>query len=445
MAALFSSLAFRLLLQLLVLAILPNPFTIFASKPLGFSIDLIHRDSSLSPLCDPSSSLTQRAEQAALRSMLHSSQIASWFANYTSMISSPVTPGLGEFLMKLSLGTPPRLNWAIMDTGSDLIWTMCRPCVPCFGKTKSMFDPLQSSTYKNQRCSTSFCTILPQYGCTTNQLCEFRYSYGDKSTVEGILASETLLFDDGAGTVKLPGIVFGCVHNEGAPNPALLEVPGLVGLGGGPPSLVNQIGSFIDKEFAYCLPPYGNENNSMGQLKFGEDSEFSGKQEVQETPMAPGGSQGTYYVLNLTDISVGDNRLNIQFGGAQTNALLGDARSIIIDSGTALTYLAKDVYDQVANAVANAINHERFYPPKQDYQCYHFENNGDPYEGLPEMTFHFANADWKLPPSNIFWMVESGITERFPIFGNVAQQNMHVKYDLGKGLLSFAPAECIQG
>ncbi|XP_031486878.1 probable aspartic protease At2g35615 [Nymphaea colorata] len=191
--------------------------------------------------------------------------------------------------------------------------------------------------------------------CTSNQLFWLRYSNGDKSTIEGILASETLLFDDGAGNVKLPGIVFGYVHSKGNPNPALLKVLGLAGLGGGPLSLslVNQIGSFIYKKFAYCLSPYSNENNSMGQLKFGEDAEFSGKEEVQETPMAPGGSQGTYYVLNLTDISVGRNRLNIQFGGSKTTALLVDGRSIIIDLGTTLTFLAKDVFGQVANAVDN--------------------------------------------------------------------------------------------
>uniref|UniRef100_A0A5K1DJX8 Uncharacterized protein n=3 Tax=Nymphaea colorata TaxID=210225 RepID=A0A5K1DJX8_9MAGN len=118
MAAFFSPLAFSLLLQLLLLAILPNPTTIFASKPLGFSIDLIHRDSSLSPLYDLSSTLAQRAEQAALRFMLRSRSIASWFANTTSMISSPVMAGPGELLMKLSLGTPSSLYWAILGTGS---------------------------------------------------------------------------------------------------------------------------------------------------------------------------------------------------------------------------------------------------------------------------------------------------------------------------------------
>ncbi|KAF3782724.1 putative aspartic protease [Nymphaea thermarum] len=272
MAPLFSSLAFRLLIQLLLLAVLPNPTSIFASKPLGFSIDLIHRDSSLSPLYDPSITLAQRAEQAALRSMLRSSRINSRFANTTSMISSPVMPGSVEYLMKLSLGTPSRLYGATLDTGSDLIWTSCCPCNSCSSQT-SMFDPLQSSTYKSQSCTASFCMKLARHGCTINQLCGFRYSYGDRSFIEGILATETLLFDNGAGTVELPGIVFGCVHNEGAPIPALLEVPGLVGLGGGPLS----IGSSIDKKFAYCVPPDSNENNSMGQLKFARRQSFQAR------------------------------------------------------------------------------------------------------------------------------------------------------------------------
>uniref|UniRef100_A0A5K1ES56 Peptidase A1 domain-containing protein n=1 Tax=Nymphaea colorata TaxID=210225 RepID=A0A5K1ES56_9MAGN len=146
--ATFSS-ASRLLLQLLLLAMLPSPTSIFASKPLGFSIDLIHRDSSLSPLYDLSFTLAQRAKQFALRSMLHCRRIASLFAKTTSMIASPVMPSSGEYLMKLSLGTPSRLYWATLDTGSDLIWTTCRPCDSCSSQT-SMFDPFQSSTYKSQ-------------------------------------------------------------------------------------------------------------------------------------------------------------------------------------------------------------------------------------------------------------------------------------------------------
>ncbi|XP_031472612.1 aspartic proteinase CDR1 [Nymphaea colorata] len=129
----FSS-ASHLLLQLLLLAVLPSPTSIFTSKSLGFSIDLIHRDSSVSPLYDLSFTLAQRAKQFALRSMLHCRRIASLFAKTTSMISSPVMPGSGEYLMKLSLGTPSPLYWATLDTGSDLIWTTCCTVTPAPAK-----------------------------------------------------------------------------------------------------------------------------------------------------------------------------------------------------------------------------------------------------------------------------------------------------------------------
>ncbi|KAF3782725.1 hypothetical protein EJ110_NYTH24435 [Nymphaea thermarum] len=65
------------------------------------------------------------------------------------------------------------------------------------------------------------------------------------------------------------------------------------------------------------------------------------------------------------------------------------------------------------------------------------------------MTFHFANANWKLPPSNIFRMFGSGIAcltikdGDMPIFGNVAQQNMHVKYDLALHQLNVPRAKLI--
>ncbi|KAF3785264.1 Aspartic proteinase [Nymphaea thermarum] len=83
------------------------------------------------------------------------------------MISSPMMPGSGEYLRKLSLGTPSCPYWATLDTDSDLIWTTCRPCDSCSGQT-SMFDPFQSSTYKSQSCSSSSCMELDDHVCTIN-------------------------------------------------------------------------------------------------------------------------------------------------------------------------------------------------------------------------------------------------------------------------------------
>lgn len=259
------------------------------------------------------------------------------------MISTTVKLGTGDYLMQLKIGSPPQSFWAVLDTGSDVIWTTCRPCDGCFSDTTSLFEPRQSSTYKNQSCYANRCEALAGKNgsfCDGNSNCGFSCSYEDGSSVTGTLASETLSFDDGAGSaVAISSITFGCVNSENAPEASLLDVPGLVGLGKGPLSLPSQIGSRVDYKFAYCLPPRGDQN--FGRLKFGEDAEFSGTGEVQQTSMVQ--SSETYYIVTLEDISVGNNRLNIRFGGAQTAPILGDARSIVIDSGTTLTYLAKDV------------------------------------------------------------------------------------------------------
>uniref|UniRef100_A0A5K1DMC3 Uncharacterized protein n=1 Tax=Nymphaea colorata TaxID=210225 RepID=A0A5K1DMC3_9MAGN len=90
----------------------------------------------------------------------------------------------------------------------------------------------------------------------------------------------------GASTIELPGIVFGCIRNEGAPNPALLEVPGL---GGGPLSLVNQIGSSIERNLLTVFFPKAMKTIPWDSSNSARTRVF--RQEVQETLMAPGSSQ----------------------------------------------------------------------------------------------------------------------------------------------------------
>ncbi|KAF3782337.1 Aspartic proteinase [Nymphaea thermarum] len=449
MAAFFTS--FITLLGLLQIFTTTNSARvgIVAPKRHGFSLDLVHRDSPASPLYDPTFTLTDRAVEAARRSIWRSRHFASRFSGGVSTkIYSPMKSGSGEFLMKLALGTPARLHWAIADTGSDLIWTQCLPCESCSGPKMTMFDPHKSSTYKTQSCSTSFCDDLPTEGkyCNKDRLCGFHYVYGDQSYADGVLSKETLTFDTGVhGTIKFPSTTLGCVHDESG-NVATAEVSGLVGLGGGPLSLISQISSAIDNKFAYCLISY-YDTNSTGQLKFGAGAEFSGTGTVQQTEMAQGSAQGTFYVLTLDDVSVGGKKLNVKFDGARPTAL-GDAKSIIIDSGTTLTLLSQEAYDPVESAVASAVKFEKVEPVEGFSLCYHVKSSD--LQGFPSVTFHFAGADWELPPENAFLLVAEEVVclaivpsnVGIAIFGNVAQQNFHVEYDLGKGVLSFVPTDC---
>uniref|UniRef100_A0A5K0ZA29 Peptidase A1 domain-containing protein n=1 Tax=Nymphaea colorata TaxID=210225 RepID=A0A5K0ZA29_9MAGN len=147
--------------------------------------------------------------------------------------------------------------WVIIDTGSNLKWTLCVLYYNFTYQMKSTLKPLQSSTYHNLRCTISFWSA-----CDDNQLRSVKSSYGDGSVVEGSLALERFWFEVGTdGTIKLPTIAFGCVHKENSVEFENLVQPSLVGLRPGSLSLVSHNVFFINHKFAYSLPLHSKENN----------------------------------------------------------------------------------------------------------------------------------------------------------------------------------------
>lgn len=108
-------------------------------------------------------------------------------------VEAPIVAGNGEFLLDLSIGTPQKRYSAILDTGSDLIWTQCKPCSHCFKQSTPIFDPKKSKTFSKLSCSSDLCEALPQSSCYDHG-CEYLYSYGDYSSTQGVMATETFTF-----------------------------------------------------------------------------------------------------------------------------------------------------------------------------------------------------------------------------------------------------------
>ncbi|XP_021298817.1 aspartic proteinase CDR1-like [Herrania umbratica] len=396
----------------------------------GFSVELIHRDSPLSPFFNDSITSSELLRKNALHSMDRIKNIQSYIDQKATQ--SVVIPNGGSYLMKLSFGTPPVEYLAIADTGSDLTWIQCAPCpqTQCYSQGSSPFDPAASSTYQKLSCVSEACQALARKSCLNTNECEYFYSYGDNSYTMGILSSDTLSFDSSSSQkTSFPTSFFGCGHN----NQGNFRRPGagLVGLGGGPLSLISQIGTQIDHRFSYCLVP--RSATSSGKLIFGQEAIISRPGAVS-TPLITK-TPATFYYLNLESISIGDK--TAQAASSQGN--------IIIDSGTTLTILESNFYNSVETMVKEAIGAE----PKQDPSgtfslCYGAETN------IPDMLFHFTGADLRLQPVNTFgandgllcMLIVPSNTNSNSIFGNFAQINFQVEYDLQKRTVSFAPTDC---
>ncbi|CAI0432858.1 unnamed protein product [Linum tenue] len=280
--------------------------------------------------------------------------------NSSRSISDPSDPDAqltannGEYLVNISLGTPPFPIVAIADTGSDIIWTQCKPCTDCYKQVAPLFDPKSSSSYRTVSCSSN---------------------------------------------------VIGCGHdNAGTFSP---KGSGIVGLGGGPASLVSQLGSSIGGKFSYCMVPYAAAKPTS-TMNFGTNAVVSGNG-VLSTPLISDPSQPTFYFLQLEAVSVGSKKIAFQ------GSSIGGSGNIIIDSGTTLTLVPTDFFSQLSDAVETQVSGgTKTSDPEGFFSlCY---------DKVVCLAF-YAN-------------------DQLSIYGNVAQQNFLIGYDLPKQTLSFKPTDC---
>ncbi|XP_074306131.1 aspartic proteinase CDR1-like [Silene latifolia] len=424
----------------------------------GFTTDLIHRESSLSPLSTPSLNQYERLRNSIQRSLTKTNRFT------TTSASDPqakVKSASGEYLMELSFGTPPVSQLSIVDTGSDLIWIQCQPCLECYKQEIPIFDPRKSSTYKVQSCESDACQALDksQSSCTTKNTCVYTYRYGDSSHTSGAVASETITFKSEGNTrgISFPKVSFGCGNdNDGT---FRNTGSGLVGLGAGPLSLVSQLDSSTNGKFSYCLIPYSEEGNYTSKINFGTNGEVSGPG-VISTPIVHGNIE-TFYFINLEYFRVGktkipfptSSKLNDDYG----NDPISTPGNIIIDSGTTLTLLPSDVYFDLSSTVRDAINSETVDDPSGQLElCYQTKNGGLDLN-IPNITAHFGSGsdldggDVVLKPINTFIQVAEDVVcfamvplgeQQIPILGNIAQIDFLIGYDNDGGKLSFKPMDC---
>ncbi|KAK3147410.1 hypothetical protein QOZ80_3BG0282000 [Eleusine coracana subsp. coracana] len=370
--------------------------------------------------------------------------------------SAPVTPGrlfdtvpVAEYLAQFSIGTPPQPVQVEVDTGSDLTWTQCVPCIACFDQALPYFDPNPSSSFGMFSCRSSACQSLPISSCGTenwwgNQTCVYTYSYGDKSVTTGLLFLDTFTFA-GAGdrAVAVPDLAFGCgFFNSGK---FISNETGIAGFGRGTLSLPSQLK--VDN-FSYCFTNITGSAPSTVLLGLPANLHSSARGEIQTTPFIQNPADfPTFYYLSLKAITVGSCRLPVPESAFAFNK--NGTGGTIIDSGTAFTMLPPNIYRHLHDTFVSQV---KLPVANDDPLCFAVAPGEKP-PYVPKLALHFEGATLDLPWENyVFDYEEAGHSyiclaiveggDDIAILGNFQQQNMHVLYDLAANKLSFVPAHC---
>jgi len=365
-------------------------------------------------------------------------------SDFQAPVVSGLTMGSGEYFVQLSIGTPAKSTYLVVDTGSDILWLQCSPCANCYQQAGPVFNPLASSTYATVRCGSKLCLDLDISGCQQSD-CLYQVDYGDGSFTLGDFSTDTVTLDSATtagGQVVLNSIPMGCGHdNEGY----FVGAAGLLGLGKGPLSFPSQVGAAIGDKFSYCLTDRETDTTDRSLLIFGDAAVPAG---VTFTPQVKNAKISTFYYLQMTGISVGGDLLSIPAHVFQLDAS-GDG-GVIIDSGTSVTRLANAAYIAMRDAFRAAT---RKLTSTTGFSLFDtcYDLVGMTTVNVPTVTLHFQNgADMDLPASNYLIPVDNSNTYCFAfagttgpsIIGNIQQQGFRVVYDNVNYQVGFVPGQC---
>lgn len=356
---------------------------------------------------------------------------------FGSDVVSGMEQGSGEYFVRIGVGSPPKNQYVVIDSGSDIIWVQCQPCTQCYRQSDPVFNPGDSSSYSGVSCGSTVCSRVENAGCHEGR-CKYEVSYGDGSYTKGTLALETVTL---GGTV-IQNVAIGCGHrNQGM----FVGAAGLLGLGSGPMSFVGQLGGQTGSMFSYCLVSRGTE--SSGSLEFGRESVPVGASWVSliHNPRAP-----SFYYIGLSGLGVGGLRVPISEDVFRLNEL-GEG-GVVMDTGTAVTRLPVAAYDAFRDAfIAQTTNLPRTPSGVSIFDtCY--DLNGFMTVRVPTISFYFLGGPiLTLPARNFLIPVDDVGTFCFAfassssglsIIGNIQQEGIEISVDGANGYVGFGPNVC---
>lgn len=260
-------------------------------------------------------------------------------------------------------------------------------------------------------------------------------SYGDGSFTVGNFITETMTFGSSG---KVNDVALGCGHdNEGL----FMGAAGLLGLGGGPLSLTNQMKA---SSFSYCLVDRDSPRSSTLEFNSGEVGA-----DTVTAPLMKKAKMDTFYYVGLTGMSVGGSPVSIPPSLFQTDD--SGSGGIIVDSGTAVTRMQTEAYNALRDAFVKMTQNLKSAGSFALFDtCYDFSSLSQ--VRVPTVAFHFAGGkSWNLPAKNYLIPVDSAGTFCFAfaptssalsIIGNVQQQGTRVSFDLANSLVGFSPNKC---
>ncbi|KAF8033149.1 hypothetical protein BT93_D1910 [Corymbia citriodora subsp. variegata] len=407
-----------------------TPATTCKGKAQKRGLTLAHRQGPCSPLAAHRQSRDSKGiflrDQARVHSINILRQSRMLIAgNHGENARLPIrssSPRASEFVVTIGLGTPKVDLTLIFDTGSDITWTQCKPCLGCYPQKDPLFEPSKSTT--SSPCSASNCT--------------YSIDYADGSHSNGYYVRDLLTLTP---EYQFQDFIFGCSENNSHDFGA---TSGILGLGQGDKTLISRVEQKFSNIFCYCIP---GSKNSNGYLLFGFDA-LSNCQTENITPLIIDQHEPSFYFVNLVGIALGNQKFSLSSESPPPKT--------IIDSGTTFTRLPPSIYNAVREEFDKYMSkYPRAKSPSTVWTldtCY--DLRGQENVNLPTVTLQFEKTNVTLDPSAIVWRVNDDDAQvclafkpnpKRPdqaIIGNAQQRNLNILFNIRDEEFHFGRGDC---
>ena len=235
----------------------------------------------------------------------------------------------------------------------------------------------------------------------------------------------------------VPSFLFGCGHK----NKGLFRgTAGLLGLGRGKTSIIEQAAQKHKRLFSYCLP---TTSSSTGYLIFGGTSSYAAKARYTPLITLPGDAS-SLYALKLTAITIAGVRLDV-----------ANSTVTIIDSGSRVTRLPPALHSALSSEFRKHMAPR--YPRAPSYAkgqldtCYDVGGAGGGSVTFPKMSLALGGGVvLDLLPENIVifatpshaCMAFVGGPDALIQLGNVQHLGLEVVHDISGARIGFIPNAC---
>ena len=303
------------------------------------------------------------------------------FPNMTKVYGN--TTDLNYYFINMQVGLPPVKQSLIVDTGSQLTAIPCGSKCPTCGSHSNVFYELKNES-KIVQCDNFYCKENPIGKCSSDNKCMFYNKYAEESTLEGFFFEEYINFGLDENVGKGGNVIMGCTTKE---SNLFYEqmADGIMGLGNSDMSFTSMLSQrkiIPDNIFSLCL------SNSEGYFSLGKYFNWTNLEEMKNTTLL---NYQNKYGANLTLIIVN-----------YTGDYITINKDIhtIIDSGSTLSMLPRDIFDQFNKLFLKNCNNETIcnshYINDELGACIRFvpKRRFDHYRALitmPNISFVFEN------------------------------------------------------